>query len=138
MPINIAQLRNELTTDPVALGYNVSDAVGCRDAINLPRTGAFLQPRNTIEAWEIAACLVLAEYAALSAVNRQMVDMYVAAGKVNPTNATVIANFQTIFGPATTTRANLLAVRNRPGSRAEQLFGPGTTVLLEQVREALA
>lgn len=133
-------LKNELQTDPAALGYAASIASGALSPVvallNAVR-GTILIDRDLIESYEIINATVPTEWAALSAAEKQRYQTVTGAGQVDCRNANVRATFQAMFGAGTTTRANLTALLTRQGSRAEQLFGAGTYVSAEDIAKAL-
>lgn len=49
----------------------------------------------------------------------------------------IFTNLKRLFGAGTATRTRLNALANRNGSRAEQLWGPGTTIGYQQVIDAI-
>lgn len=133
-------LKNELQTDPTALGYAASIAAGAfSPVVTLLNTvrGTILIDRDLIESYEIINATVPTEWAALSAAEKQRYQTVTGAGKVDCRNANVRATFQAMFGVGTTTRANLTALLTRQGSRAEQLFGAGAFVSAEDIAKAL-
>lgn len=141
MPVALADLKAELLTDPAAIGYAALLAAGSHnrvaDALNLPRVGQSVQ-RSVVATWEIVEATVPAEWAALTAAERQRYQTLTALGTINVQGPNVRSQFAAMFGAGTTTRTNLLALQSRQGSRAEALFGEGERVTAEQVALALA
>jgi len=140
MAIDYNALKTELQTDPQALGYaapvGVGDDVGTAALLNQVRSGITIF-RSRVESWELLACLVKAEWDALAAGDKQLYQVLVSLPFVNTADSRIRALFGALFGSATTTRANLLAMAQRQGSRAEQLFGEGASVSPADVARAL-
>jgi hypothetical protein len=141
MAFDPALLRTELQTDPQAIGYAphvqaARDQV-IADLLNLTRTGAaYQQFRGVVSAYEIINATDPAEWAALTAQEKQRYQTLTGAGQVDLSNANLRAMFSAMFAANTTTRAALLAIATRTGSRAEVLFGPGVTVTAAQIGAA--
>ena len=74
---------------------------------------------------------------ALTTANRELLALVMAGLPIDATKATTRTLIAAIFAAGTTTRANLVAVASRPGSRAEILFAPNVTVSSEDVAAAL-
>lgn len=149
MPINIQTLATELTTDPLALGYaaliSPGDGHGSRDqsiadVLNLPRAGApYVQKRDSIPAREFFEAINATEFSALTTVQlmRLSLIMQTYQGTLNPSGSNLRGILADIFPPGGQTRAALVAMVDRQGSRAEVLFGPGTVIRHEDVAKAL-
>ena len=138
MPLSLAALKTELTTDPTALGYATHVANGTTwqlaELLNTSRAGISIF-RASIPTWEVVACTDKTEYDALTAGNKQLYQILVSTGTINATDARIRAMFASIFA-AGSTRTALNAMASRQGSRAEQLFGVGVTS--EDCAKALA
>lgn len=122
-------LRAELDTDPNAYGYAALAASGSTqalaDLLNLVRqeiTGFF---RGLVPSHEFLTAIVLSEYLVLTDANRDYLHLLLTPELVDTGSATLRASVATVFGVGTTSRANLVAMASRAGSRAEQL-GLGT------------
>lgn len=119
-------LKAELQNDPTGLGYAADWASGndwsLADRLNAVSTGTLIN-RGMIDAHEILSATVPTEWTSLSAAEKQRYQTLTGAGQVNGLNANVRAAFNQMFGSTTATRAALVALLTRPGSRAEQLFG---------------
>lgn len=85
MPLNYAQLKTELDTDPLALGYASLLAVGnhgaVADALNQSRAAVSI-PRTTVPAWEVFDAIVPAEWASLTAQEKQRIQTILSMGTV--------------------------------------------------------
>lgn len=140
MAINYAALQTELTTDPNGYGYapmiTSGNDSGLADAVNLVR-GSISIDRGVVDSYEIIDATEAADWAALTAGEKQRYQTITGAGRVNLQNTRVRSSFQAMFGPATATRANLIAILTRTGSRVEQLFGAGASVHFLDIARAL-
>jgi|GEM_PF-5236848 len=123
--MDYAALRFELLSDPLRLGYAPLIASGAdqtlADTLNAPRAGVVAQV-VTVPATDVVNCIAPAEYNALTAAGRDYL-----AFVVSPQTVTVVPGGQVrmglkaLFPAGSTTRANLTALLDRPGSRADQL-----------------
>ncbi len=111
-------LRTELTTDPLVRGYSgMTDTQAATSLATVNRT----INRTSVPAVEVIEALVASEYAALSTTLQNMVGLLISAGTINPLGTNTRAIFAAAFGPATTTRANLIALETMLVSRAVEL-----------------
>jgi len=118
--MDLAALKSEITQDPQALGYSGKGDEACANLLNTPNRTI---NRESIDGGTLAAALVAAEYAALTGMQRQFVDLVAGAVSI-PWTANLKTQLGSIFGAGTTTRTNMLALQSRPGSRGEELgFG---------------
>jgi hypothetical protein len=133
-------LKTELTTDPAGLGYAAHLATGSYspivDLLAASRAG-YTVFRGVIPAYEVINATVPAEWAALTAGEKQRYQTLTGAGEVDVSNANVRAAFAAMFAAGTATRDALVALASRPGSRAEQALGAGITVSADDVARAL-
>ena len=140
MPMTRAALNTELTTDPTALGYAAlivkGNDDGCAALLNQIRATITVF-RSEVRAAEIIAATVLADHAVLTTGQQLYYNALIALGVLDVTSATLRANLAALFPIASTTRTNLVALAQRSGSRAEQLFGTGTSVSHTDVAVAL-
>jgi len=138
--MNLTALRTELQTDPNGHGYEpfVAGGADAEVASLLNRVrGTITVFRNDITGAELVGAVVLVEYAALLAAQREFLNTLILAGRVDVTNATTRANLASVFAAGATSRVNLVALASRAGSRAEQLFGTGVAVSSDDVAKAL-
>lgn len=137
-----ALLKTEVTTDPAVLGLTApwnDGALGTVAALlNAQTITGTKQDRRGIPAQEIIQAIVLSEYVALTAVQRDYLSLLLSSGEPITILGQVKANLNAIFtvGAAPTTRAAILALIDRPSSRAEVLWGYGTRVTLEDLAAA--
>lgn len=117
--MNEATLRAELLNDPLGRGYGLmTDA----EVVTSLQTADRAVERTIVESWEVLEATVPAEWAALSAAEKQRYQTIIGAGKVNTKGANTRQAFAAMFGPGTQTRTNLQALQNgQPMTRAEEL-----------------
>lgn len=139
---SLQALHDEIEADPLGIGYKEQDGTWTSDQmiadlINDPANGDTVQ-RNHILPQEIIEQIVIDEWDALTVSQRQYVALLPSLPIVDAIqNGTEVrANLLTIFGAGTVTRANLIEVVQKDGSRAEVLWGEGTTVSISQVAHA--
>lgn len=141
MPVNLAALRAELLADPSALGYAgllaAGNHVGVAALLNQPRVGIVVK-RDVIPSHEIFEAITAADYTALAAAEKTRLQVILSMGSVNVAGINTRAQLSSMFGAGTTTRTNILALIDRQGSRAEQLFGTGASVTVEDIGRAFA
>jgi hypothetical protein len=131
MTINTAQLRSEIQTDPIALGYAAPVAAknwqGVADILNNPNQGAINVSHVNSQALQSA--VNPAEYLALSQGQRDLWAAILAQGSVSVNDAGIKAQALAVFtAAATSTRAAFTQLLTKPASRAEALFGLGTVI----------
>lgn len=138
--MDYAALKLELEQDPVGVGYAAHLATGSLspvvELLNAPRAGVTVY-RGVIPSYEIINATAPTEWAALSTAERQRYQTLTGAGQVDVGNANVRDAFAAMFGAGTVTRAALVALASRPGSRAEEVLGAGVTVSADDVARAL-
>lgn len=115
--MDLQALNDELTTDPLGFGYSTMGDVKASDRLNQPERDV---DRDSVTGGEIAASLVKSEVAALTVGEREYVFSLLASDSIPLTD-----NFKSVLGGlfpgGSSTRANLLAILKRTGSRAEEL-----------------
>jgi hypothetical protein len=152
------QLRTELLTDPTGQGYAPHVAAGAHqilaDLLNAIQPAITIRRTDVMPADAVAA-IDLADIPALpsnpnatqlSTERRQLAYLGWLAAMAAPmrlqnddgTNAPVVVNLLAVFPSGSPTRARLIALATRPGSRAERLAGPGVVVTHQAVADALA
>ncbi len=139
MAFTLPQLATEINTDPTALGLVALKAAGSdqaiADALNLSRAGITVD-RNDIQAKELQAAVVVAEYVALAQPQRDLWQALLTIAPLNAGDANTKAAVAAVFS-AGATRTALVALATRQGSRAEQLWGTGGRVQALDVSRAL-
>lgn len=116
-----------------AAGATSIPTVSFTAAAAFPTTTAVYPEPVTVKSISTAAlqnAVVASDYTGLtSALQNLWLAIIVAGGGKIDVSLTGIRNqIGTIFGAGTTTRANLLALQTRAGSRAEALFGAGVII----------
>lgn len=127
MPINLAELKTELTTDPEGLGlttlYNNGEDAACAAVLNEVRAGVNYQAnRGIIPSHEVVAAIIPADWAALDADEKERISFIVSAGDVDSSATNVVNAFVAAF-TGTDTMTNLVAMVTKQVSRAVKLFG---------------
>lgn len=115
-------LKAEIQAGPLAAELAPHIASGNDQAISdaLNRIDAAVPvDRDVVDSHEIIDATVPAEWGTLTASEKQRYQTITGAGKVNLRNPNIRAAFAAMFGAGTETRAALLAMVTRPGSRAE-------------------
>lgn len=140
-PAQVAQLKSELATDPQALGYAAAFAAGDHGTpaslINLVRAGAAYQvDRELIPAHMLFASVDATEFAALTTLQLTQLSAILASGQIDLSKANIRTMLSAIFPSGGPTRTALIALAKRQGSRAEVLFGPGTTLSNQHISQA--
>lgn len=124
--MNYQALKSELTADPLALGLvAMSDAAAAAKLNEVPANPAVGRQteRDAVPTWELFEATVPSEWTALAAAEKQRYQSMLAMGSVNLKKPNTRAALAAMFGAATTTRENLIALQNQPASRAAVLFG---------------
>lgn len=143
MAINYTALATEITTDPTGIGYAPFVASGNDVAVaallNEIRVSA---PTFTINRGQVPSQLVVNEFDATEfglLTTNQLLQLSIITqfGSVDLGDASVRQILGAIFPVAGPTRAALVALANRPCSRAEFLFGLGVTISASDVARAL-
>lgn len=152
----LEQLATEINTDPTAIGYAPHITSGSDNAIadllNEPRAGITIR-RQDISTKELYESIDVADYAALpsnpNATQLSTERRFLAwlsglqaLGRVrlqndDGTDTPVVKNLLTMFPAGSQTRARIIALATRLGSRAEQLFGANVAVTDDDVAKAL-
>lgn len=142
--MTLQELRDEIETDSLGLGYKNSSASGdwkgdgeIAALLNNPALGAVIR-RSKVQPAEIRAQIDAVEFIALTAGQQRWLMLALAGSDPVDTTAgsKVRDGLLACFGALTATRAALLAVVERPGSRAEVLWGEGTLVTPGDVGQA--
>jgi hypothetical protein len=118
----LATLRNELLTDPLGRSYGPMTDAQAATSLNTANRAA---KRTIIPARDIIGATVPSEWAALTAAEKQRYQTITGAGDVDTSHTNVQDAFLAMFANGTTTRANLIALRDLPNvSRATELGLP--------------
>lgn len=137
--VDSVALKAELDADPSGLGYAAHMASGDNAALvallNEPHAADQMN-RGVVPAHEVITATDAGEWAALSDVEKGRYNTITGGGEVDASATNVRAAFAAMFVGGTATRAALLAIGTRDGSRIEALFGAGVTASLDDVRKA--
>jgi hypothetical protein len=139
--IDYIQLKSELQEDPTSQGYATPLAAGDHVAVAalLNEVDAGIQiDRTQIARREVMEAIVWSEFEGATATKRDTVKTLMTLDNFNVNAQNVKDGFLGVFGAGTGTRTNLTAMLNRPGSRAEQLFGEGAQITHTDIAIALA
>lgn len=118
--MDYVRLKSEITNDPAVLGYAAKTDQQIADLLNSLTTSRTIE-RSIIPAHEVLEATVPAEWAALTAAEKQRYQTITGAGQVNLRGANTRSTMGAMFGAGTTTRANLIALQTKAVSRAEEL-----------------
>jgi len=119
-------LRNEIQTDPLAIGYSALVAAG-NDAgvatmLNTPIAGQWIFD-GRMASNVLFELIDAAEYAALNADQKNVLFGVLGMGEVDLTGANALAIMQSLFANPSNTRTNIINRVRRNPTRAEMLFG---------------
>lgn len=115
--MDLQALKNELTADTLGRGYSNMDDEKAADSLNKSDR----QPdRDTLDAGLFVGCIVAADYAGLTADQRDRVRL-LATPSLLSVSTHIRQELKTMFPVNSATRANLQAALKRQGSRAEEL-----------------
>lgn len=115
--MDLVALKAELTTDPLSRGYAAMSDEQAATNLNTPNRNP---NRETLDSGLLIASIVRSEYVALTANEKDYVRL-IAMAQSLPLTQNLKSELGAVFGANTQTRANLLALMVRPGSRAEEL-----------------
>lgn len=132
-PADLAALKSEVNTDPIAMGYApvVEQTALLLDKLNLAANNVggdtINKPTEELSIPEVAEIIDATEYDALSAYDKVWVEMF-----INRARETALSDYQgkflSVFGAGSATRTAALALRAKAASRAEVLFGVNTVI----------
>jgi hypothetical protein len=141
--IDYTALRTELQTNPTSIAGLSAAVTAGQDCLaasllngNTTATNVF-QPITTTA---MKGAIDPTEFATLSATQLSQITVMLSGDSVDATNTNIRTIVTNIFSPAgsfPTTRANMLALVRRAGTRPEVLFGSGTVLTCDDVRKAL-
>ena len=139
MTPDLVALKAELVTDPSNVGYAAliagDDWRGVEKVFNLP-TGGQKRARALTPSGTVKASIVRGEWATLAPIDREYLT-FLLAGEVIDVSATEVrAGLGAVFKAGTVSAGNLLLLLDRPGSRAEDIFGTQTVVGFEMLLQA--
>ena len=128
---NVAALKAELVTDPAVLGYGTSLTVGdhgtpAKLLCQVRAGAAFLVDRELVPTYMLFSAVDAAEFATLTALQLSQLSTILSAGQVDLSKVNIRTMLGAIFPLAGPTRAAIVTLAKRQGSRAEVLFGTGS------------
>ena len=132
-PEDLQRLKVEVFSDPDRVGYaeKIDNPRAILRRLNIPSrnpTGATLKkPIETITARDVGGVVDPAEYAALSEFDREFIKSMLYQN-CDVTFKAYKSKFIRIFPAGSVSVAAMRALRIAPASRAEELFGYGTTI----------
>jgi hypothetical protein len=115
--MDLVVLKNEIVNDPLARGYSQMNDEGVADSLNKPDRRP---DRDALETGQLAASIVQAEYTALTVAQKDYLRM-LTTQFVLPLTPAARAELRDMFPAGSATRANLVAILKRTGSRADEL-----------------
>jgi len=124
-PEQLQTLKTELTTDPLARGYaGMGDDAAAASLNGASRT----VPVESVSPADFLRGMVKTEWDALSATDRQYLGILLGNGPIDiRTGSQIRVALLAMFGAQSATRANLLAMLDRAGTRCEELELPPAT-----------
>jgi len=131
--MDIDVLKTELIDDPLSRGYSgMNDLEAATDLNTVYRTDS----RDYVRGWEIFNITDDTEYTALTDAKKASWDALCGVEQIDTTSGVAKAREIELFGPGTTTRDNLVSLKNPAASRAVEL---GIGIVYEgNVQEARA
>jgi hypothetical protein len=146
MGFTLEQLQSELLTDPTSLGYaalrTAHNYVGLAAVLNLARAGISF-PRPDVTPLEILEAIKVTDFVSnpnvLYASWFESLTQFssVRILKTDGADTRVMTNLMTILANGSASETRLRALASRLGSRAEQLWGMGSTVSVMDISGAL-
>jgi len=122
MPIDLPALKAELTTDPAGIGYSADNGDHVAIAKRLNRPGRSIDA-TSLQSGVLVSCLDKTEFNALSAGDKQYLNLFVTASDV-PMTQEIRQSLRSLFPAGSKTRQNINRATQRDASRAEELgFG---------------
>lgn len=138
-PADLLALKTEVNTDPDSLGYNASvTQEGVLDVINLPRS-AYSRPKDKVSSAVIRSGTTYDAYDGLAIDEQEWLRWMTGSNGAVEENMPVTPDLRerligdggtSIWAPADRTAMEtvMLAIFTSDGSRAEDLFGVGTSI----------
>ncbi len=146
MALNYTALKNEILTDPSVpqIGYAPFVASGAdaniAELLNAAITGNAIF-RNDVRSEEIWEAINATEFNALTSIALQRLSLILAQagarGALDVRGTNLRGMLGGIFPAGSATRAALVTLSARNGSRAETLFGTGVFIAPDDVAKAL-
>jgi hypothetical protein len=143
MPLPLLDLKTELLTDPLALGYaSFVTPIGARDNVHLANIlnlkRAVLQiPREPVLTTTLFSVINPLEFSTLTSLQLQELQVILTMPTIDLNDISIRQILQLIFTGKTVTLGNFVQLRNRFASRYEFLTSPGEFVYPESISKAL-
>lgn len=147
MTVVLSTLRTELLTDPASIGYAPYVSNGTfsilTSLINSVSANAHTVTSvvavSRVASFDLQVAVVAGEFLALSAGHQALWNaaLTAAVNGIAISNTTFRQQVTTVWSAGTTTRANLVALQERPCTRGETLFGERTQVGVDQIGKAI-
>lgn len=137
----LQNLKSELNDDPDALGYHDADNNLKANAelgriINAVRSAYSVQRPSIPTSEFVGQILNHDEVTSLSDTNNVLHLFLIVQGDVDGSSSQIDTALNNIFGSNSTTVSNWDTERVRDASRAEDLFGTGTSITMENLADA--
>jgi hypothetical protein len=136
-PVDLLALKNEVNNDPLALGY-APESGNVTNIINILNTKNYTVSKPKISAADIRSATTYDAYNNLSIDEQEWIRWMTGSNGFDQENVTVTQDLRDRLtdgtnsiwaaGDRTAMNAAMLALIEVPGSRAEVLFGYGTTL----------
>jgi hypothetical protein len=143
--IDYAALKTELQTDPDSVGYAAPLAAGQMNALAdllnaIPSSGAsapYTVNDPLVDSGDARGVIPDSELTGATAAEQQVLEFYFGGEQVS--NTSEVRTFvQGVSSFSAGTKSALNALTQREGSRAEELYGAGTTISKGDIHKALA
>jgi hypothetical protein len=116
-----AELRIELDTDPLGLGYAGTTDEQAAALLNTEGLADQQKDREEIPTWRLLTAVNDGEFALLTPTQLSMFQSVCACVQVDISNVRIRAMLQRIFVASNQTKANLIALAREPAARWETL-----------------
>jgi hypothetical protein len=140
------KLHDELTTDPLQLGYNVDPTfyvdnngdASLAPMLNIVGAGVAFEVANVISSAKLWEVIVSDELSALATPQRTLLQIALQVSSYDLGLPEVLKKLGDIFPAGSVTRSNLQALQKRQGTRGEVLLGKrGIVITIANVACAL-
>jgi hypothetical protein len=136
-----AQLTAEINTDPKALGYAAFVAsgndTGVAALLNATYAGVGTVWLTRVPTSALVGSIVWADVSGMTQAQVELLQLLLLTGTVDASNPNIRGMFTGLFAGKTTLTNMTAAAQKVAPSRAEELWGAGTTVTVLDVAHAL-
>ncbi len=143
MQLSLLALKDELNNDPTSIGYvqylqpiTARDNFQLASLLNLRRAGIQVS-REPISTMRLFSNIDASDFLLLTSLQLNELHVLLTMPTVDLNDSSIRQILQGIFVNKTTTLQNFAALRNRVGSRYEQLTSPGEVVSPNYISQAL-